>query len=112
MATWPEIEPSSPHLTYLLLSFFLILYALFSELIRNRIHLSEPPLATLAGIASGPRGFSVLDPIDWGWVSHSLSPPKARVVTMWCEILTFCSWITSRKNLPGSSWAFRCLLRQ
>jgi NhaP-type Na+/H+ or K+/H+ antiporter len=65
---WPQIEPSTPHLTYLLLSFFLILYALFSELIRNRAHLSEPPLATLTGIVFGPRGATVLDPIDkWGW---------------------------------------------
>lgn len=64
---WPQIEPISSHLTYLILSIFLITYALFSELIRNRLHLSEPPLATLAGIAFGPRGVGVLDPKNWGW---------------------------------------------
>ena len=69
MASWPGIEPTTSHLTYLLLSLFLILYALFSELIRNRLHLSEPPLATLAGIIFGPRGLTVLDPVEWGWVS-------------------------------------------
>lgn len=68
--SWPEIEPSTSHLTYLLLSFFLILYALFSELIRNRAHLSEPPLATLAGIIFGPRGATVLDPFLWGWADN------------------------------------------
>lgn len=70
MATWPAIEPTTSHLTYLLLSLFLILYALFSELIRNRFHLSEPPLATLVGILFGPRGFTVLDPISWGWLDN------------------------------------------
>ena len=65
--SWPQIEPSSPHLTYLILSLFLILYALFSELIRNRLHLSEPPLATLVGIISGPQGLDVLHPQTWGW---------------------------------------------
>ena len=78
---WPEIEPSTPHLTYLFLAFFLILYALFSELIRNRAHLSEPPLATFAGIIAGPRGAKILDPISsWGWednITHELT----RIIT-------------------------------
>jgi sodium/hydrogen antiporter len=64
---WPQVEPSTPHLTYLILSAFLIAYALFSELIRNRLHLSEPPLATLVGIIFGPRGIALLDPETWGW---------------------------------------------
>jgi sodium/hydrogen antiporter len=64
---FPEIEPTSPHLTYLILSLFLVSYALFSELIRNRLHLSEPPLATLVGIIFGPRGIVALNPQRWGW---------------------------------------------
>ena len=68
--TWPQIEPVSSHLTYLVLSAFLIAYALFSELIRNRLHLSEPPLATLVGIIFGPRGIGVLDPASWSWQDH------------------------------------------
>jgi sodium/hydrogen antiporter len=64
---WPQVEPTTPHLTYLVLSGLLICYALFSELIRNRLHLSEPPLATLVGIIFGPRGVAILDPETWGW---------------------------------------------
>ena len=64
---FPGIEPTSAHLTYLILSLFLITYALFSELIRNRLHLSEPPLATLIGILFGPRGITSLNPQRWGW---------------------------------------------
>lgn len=64
---WPQVEPTTPHLTYLILSLFLIGYALFSELIRNRLHLSEPPLATVVGIIFGPRGFDLLNPKTWGW---------------------------------------------
>ena len=60
MGKLPELEPTGPHLTYLALSFFLVLYALFSELIRNRFHLSEPPLATLTGIGFGPLAVDVL----------------------------------------------------
>src|SRR5690349_10093934 len=63
----PAIVPSTTHLMYLLLSLFLIFYTLFSEFIRNRLHISEPPLATLAGIIFGPLGATVLNPISWGW---------------------------------------------
>jgi NhaP-type Na+/H+ or K+/H+ antiporter len=66
MGHWKQLEPNGPHLTYLLLSSFLIIYALFSSFIRNRLHLSEPPLATLVGIIFGPRAANVLNPEDWG----------------------------------------------
>ena len=59
---WSQIEPNPPHRTYLLLSLFLILYALFTCFIRNRLHLSEPPLALLYGILLGPRGLAWLTP--------------------------------------------------
>lgn len=49
---WSQFEPTGPHVTYVTLTFFLILYALFSLMIRNRLHLSEPPLATAFGIVS------------------------------------------------------------
>ncbi|KAJ9607622.1 hypothetical protein H2200_007700 [Cladophialophora chaetospira] len=79
--SWPQVEPSTPHVTYLYLAFFLILYALFSELIRNRAHLSEPPLATLAGIFAGPRGVGWLDPMNkWGW-EDNITQELARVIT-------------------------------
>lgn len=76
---WPSLEPTSPHLTYLILASFLIVYALFSELIRNRIHISEPPLATLVGIAFGPRGVGALTPIQWGW-EDNITQELSRVI--------------------------------
>ncbi|KAK7711128.1 hypothetical protein SLS57_008218 [Botryosphaeria dothidea] len=63
---WSQLSPTAPHLTYIVLSFFLIIYALFSLFIRNRLHLSEPPLATLFGIIFGPRGAQILHPKRWG----------------------------------------------
>ena len=80
--TWNPIEATPPHRIYLILSIFLIYYALFSNFIRNRLHLSEPPLALVLGILLGPRCFDILSPnkrgvsrggqgIDddggWGW---------------------------------------------
>ncbi|KAL9603336.1 MAG: hypothetical protein Q9219_001198 [cf. Caloplaca sp. 3 TL-2023] len=56
MGSWfsRQLEPTSAHFTYLILSVFLLFYAFFSDFIRNRLHLSEPPLALLVGILFGP----------------------------------------------------------
>lgn len=59
---WSRVEPTPPHLTYLILSGFLICYTLFSTFIKNRLHLSEPPIALLSGIIVGPRGLGWLTP--------------------------------------------------
>lgn len=64
---WNQLEPTSSHVTYAALSFFLLAYALFSLFIRNRLHLSEPPLATIFGIAVGPKGLALLRPYEWGF---------------------------------------------
>ena len=76
---WSVIEATPPHLTYLILSAFLILYALFSSFIRNRLHLSEPPLATLLGIIIGPNVLNIVDPRAWG-LEDSITQELARVV--------------------------------
>ena len=73
------LEPTAPHFTYLTLSGFLIIYALFSSFIRNRLHLSEPPLATLFGILFGPKGFGIIDPALWGFKDNT-TQEAARVI--------------------------------
>lgn len=59
---WDQLEPTTSHLTYLSLSLFLTLYALFTHHIRNTLHLSEPPIATLYGILLGPLLLNILSP--------------------------------------------------
>lgn len=70
MGSWlsKQLEPTSSHFTYLILSIFLISYAIFSEFIRNRLHLSEPPLALLTGIIFGPNVLNVVNPEQWHWL--------------------------------------------
>lgn len=79
--TWlsKHLEPTVPHLTYLVLSAFLVLYATFSALIRNRLHLSEPPLATLVGIIFGPRCLGVFVPQGWDW-EDNITQEMTRVI--------------------------------
>ncbi|KAF2744133.1 Na(+)/H(+) antiporter 2 [Sporormia fimetaria CBS 119925] len=76
---WSQLEPTPAHLTYLAISFFSISYALFSILIRNRLHLSEPPLATLFGIIFGPHGIGAITPYKWG-VDDSMIHEFTRII--------------------------------
>lgn len=59
---WDQIEATPPHRSYLILSLFLIGYTLFARFIRNRLHLSEPPIALVVGIILGPRCLGWLAP--------------------------------------------------
>ena len=59
------LEPTRSHLTYLAASTFLVLFALASDFVKNRLHASEPPFALLYGIAVGPRGLHIIAPSHW-----------------------------------------------
>lgn len=63
---WSQLELTNTHVSILLISTFLIIYSLFSLFIRNRLYLSEPPLATLIGVVFGPRVLGVVDTVKWG----------------------------------------------
>jgi NhaP-type Na+/H+ or K+/H+ antiporter len=81
---WSQLEPTPPHITYVTLTFFLILYALFSILIRNRLHLSEPPLATVFGIITGPHGIGILTPYKWGFSDDVIQEFTRIIVGVQC----------------------------
>jgi len=74
-----HLELTPAHFVYLVLAGFLVLYALFSSLIRNRLHLSEPPLATLVGIAFGPQGADLLSPQRWG-LEDNITQEATRII--------------------------------
>ena len=81
MGSWlsKQVEPTPPHLTYLVVSAFLLIYALFSSFIRNRLFLAEPPLATLVGIMFGPQCINLLNPTKWG-MADNITQETARLI--------------------------------
>lgn len=74
-----HLELTSAHWVYLILSAFLLLYGTFSSFIRNRLFLSEPPLATLVGIAFGPQGADLFSPQKWG-LEDNITQEAARII--------------------------------
>ncbi|GAD98723.1 Na(+)/H(+) antiporter [Paecilomyces variotii No. 5] len=67
---WDQLKPTPLHLSYLILSTFLVFYTLFSTWIKNRLYLAEPPLATALGFFLGPRCTSILQPRAWYLGDH------------------------------------------
>jgi NhaP-type Na+/H+ or K+/H+ antiporter len=81
---WSQLEPTPPHITYLTLSGFLLVYALFSQFIKNNLHLSEPPLAVLFGILLGPYALNVITPHEWGLHDGTIQEITRVVVGIQC----------------------------
>ncbi|XMA18741.1 hypothetical protein WAI453_011532 [Rhynchosporium graminicola] len=81
---WDQLEPTAPHLAYLTISTFLIIYALFSLFIRNTLHLSEPPLAVLYGIILGPHVLGIIAPRRWGMDDGTVQEITRVIVGIQC----------------------------
>jgi len=81
---WKQLETTPAHLAYLILSLFLICFALFTKLIRNTLHLSEPPLAVLVGILLGPALLGVITPRKWGLEDNIMQEITRIIVGIQC----------------------------
>ncbi|TVY82317.1 Na(+)/H(+) antiporter [Lachnellula suecica] len=84
---WDQLEPSTPHVTYLTFSFFLIIYALFSQFIRNKLHISEPPLAVAFGILLGPHVFNLISPSRRGMNDEMMQEITRVIVGIQCFVV-------------------------
>jgi NhaP-type Na+/H+ or K+/H+ antiporter len=81
---WEQLEITGPHVTYLTFTVFLITYALFSQFIRNNLHLSEPPLAVFFGIILGPYVLNWITPKVWGLDDGIMQEVTRLVVGIQC----------------------------
>lgn len=81
---WDQLEPTPPHIAYLTVSTFLIIYCLFSRFIRNYLHLSEPPLAVIFGILLGPAVLNIITPRSWGMDDKILQEITRVIVGIQC----------------------------
>lgn len=99
---WSQLEPTPAHLTYLIFSLFLIAYALFSVLIRDRLHLAEPPLALVTGILLGPAALHVLSPHDrWGLTDDFTLELTRVVLSLQCLAVGVelpARWLAARRH--------------
>ncbi|KAG9237356.1 Na(+)/H(+) antiporter-like protein [Amylocarpus encephaloides] len=81
---WDQLELTGPHVAYITFSGFLITYALFSQFIRNHLHISEPPLAILFGILLGPYVLGWITPRKWGMDDGTMQEVTRIIVGIQC----------------------------
>ncbi|KAF9030638.1 Sodium/hydrogen exchanger family-domain-containing protein [Panaeolus papilionaceus] len=62
---WP-FEITTPHVIYALLGGFIVLFGMFSLLLRERLYIGEAIWAFVFGIIIGPYGANVFNPRSWG----------------------------------------------
>ncbi|ORY22016.1 Sodium/hydrogen exchanger family-domain-containing protein [Naematelia encephala] len=59
-------EVTAPHLAYAFLGGFVVLFGMFSLLIKERLYIGEAPIAVVVGIVLGPYVLGLFDPGSWG----------------------------------------------
>ncbi|KAG8987730.1 hypothetical protein FRB90_003173, partial [Tulasnella sp. 427] len=77
-----DVQPS--HIAYAVLGGFVVLFGMFSLLIKEKLYLGEAPIATIFGIIIGPYAIGLFDPRAWGGgnvqVSNAITLEVTRVV--------------------------------
>ncbi|KAK4687881.1 sodium/hydrogen antiporter, partial [Tremellales sp. Uapishka_1] len=59
-------EVNAVHLAYAFLAGFVVIFSLFSLVIKEKLYIGEAPIATVVGIIIGPHALKLFNPPDWG----------------------------------------------
>ncbi|KAF8625984.1 hypothetical protein AX17_006708 [Amanita inopinata Kibby_2008] len=65
-------EVTIPHIAYICLGGFVVLFGMFSLFLRERLYIGEACWAFLFGVIIGPYGAGIFDPRSWGGGSEEL----------------------------------------
>ncbi|KAJ8523209.1 hypothetical protein ONZ45_g346 [Pleurotus djamor] len=74
------VEVTSSGLAYICLGGFVMVFSMFSLLVREKLYISEVVLGTGFGILMGPFVINAFDPRSWGNVSNALTLEVMRIV--------------------------------
>ncbi|KAJ7639469.1 Sodium/hydrogen exchanger family-domain-containing protein [Roridomyces roridus] len=72
------IDVTVPHIAYAVLGGFVVLFGMFSLLLRERLYIGEACWAFIFGVIIGPRGANIFNPRDWA----NNSEETANVITL------------------------------
>ncbi|THH04515.1 hypothetical protein EW145_g5463 [Phellinidium pouzarii] len=64
--TFRPFDVTIPHIFYAVLGGFIVLFGMFSLLIREKLYIGEAPLAFVFGVIIGPYCANLIDPRSWG----------------------------------------------
>ncbi|KAK7044881.1 Na-H-exchanger domain-containing protein [Favolaschia claudopus] len=66
MAKFDPFEVSAPHIVYAALGGFVVLFGMFSLLLREKLYIGEAIWAFVFGVIIGPYGANIFNPRGWG----------------------------------------------
>ncbi|KIK63818.1 hypothetical protein GYMLUDRAFT_40904 [Collybiopsis luxurians FD-317 M1] len=82
--SFDPFEVTIPHIIYAFLGMFIVIFGMFSLLLREKLYIGEACWAFLFGIIIGPYGANIFDPRSWGSgsdeVTNSVTLEFCRVV--------------------------------
>ncbi|KAJ7078010.1 Sodium/hydrogen exchanger family-domain-containing protein [Mycena belliarum] len=73
MAKFSPIDVTVPHVAYAALGGFVVLFGMFSLLLRERLYIGEACWAFIFGVVIGPYGANIFNPRGWGGASEETS---------------------------------------
>lgn len=59
-------QTSAPHIIYVALGVFIVVFGIFSLFIKERLYLGEAPISLLFGFVIGPVAAKIVNPAKWG----------------------------------------------
>ncbi|PWN19811.1 hypothetical protein BCV69DRAFT_271779 [Microstroma glucosiphilum] len=74
MGSFDPFEVSAPHVIYVGLGLFIVVFGMLSLFIKEKLYMGEAPLALIFGIIVGPAAANVFNPISWGDGSSTRAP--------------------------------------
>ncbi|GMM30442.1 hypothetical protein DAMA08_031870 [Martiniozyma asiatica (nom. inval.)] len=63
---WSQLDVNKTHISYSVLGIFLLIFSLFSLVIRERLLIGESGIATIYGLIIGPHCLNWFNPQSWG----------------------------------------------
>lgn len=63
--SFKPFEVNAPHLIYVGLGFFIVIFGMLSLFIKEKLYLGEAPIAALFGIIVGPAALNLFNPSSW-----------------------------------------------
>ncbi|WFD30924.1 hypothetical protein MSPP1_001950 [Malassezia sp. CBS 17886] len=83
------VEISAPHIIYVAVGLFIVVFSMFSMFIKERLYLGEAPIALVFGIIVGPVAAKIVEPSSWG--GNPQSPTGSEVIKeVTLEVMRVC----------------------
>lgn len=102
--TFTPFDVSTPHLAYTVLGGFVVMFGMFSLLIREKAYIGEAVIATVFGIIIGPYVAGIFDPRGWAGSHEVVNEITLEVTRVVLAIGVFAIGVELPKQYMLKHW--------